>query len=177
MKIQDSRRGGILFGLLLSALAVVCVIFAAGIHLVSHIRVESRDNTGGTHVSIDTPVGDLSVHAHDRRGAGAAGVPLYPGARSLKDRGGDAVVEWTSKNDGPDDGFALTASEMVTDDPVDQVADYYRKQLPNWVVVREKGGAARMELREGGYQRIVAIRAEHGGTHIGVASVGEPASN
>jgi len=60
---------------------------------------------------------------------------------------------------------------------VDQVADYYRKQLPNWVVVREKGGAARMELREGGYQRIVAIRAEHGGTHIGVASVGEPASN
>jgi hypothetical protein len=35
----------------------------------------------------------------------------------------------------------------------------------------------RMELREGGYKRIVAIRERHDGTHIGVASIGEPASN
>jgi len=104
-------------------------------------------------------------------------VPLYPGARPLKHRGGDAVVEWTSKGEENDKGFAISASEMVTDDPVDQVAGYYRKELPNWVVVQERGGAVRMELREGGYKRIVAIRAEHDRTHIGVASVGEPASN
>ncbi|MGA2716749.1 MAG: hypothetical protein ABSG41_26970 [Bryobacteraceae bacterium] len=70
MKIQHSRRGGILFGLLLSALAVVCLVFAAGIYLVSHMRVESHDRAGGTDVSIDTPAGHLSVHAHERPGAG-----------------------------------------------------------------------------------------------------------
>jgi hypothetical protein len=37
---------------------------------VSHMRVESHDRAGGTDVSIDTPAGHLSVHAHERPGAG-----------------------------------------------------------------------------------------------------------
>jgi hypothetical protein len=55
--------------------------------------------------------------------------------------------------------------------------DYYRNQLPNWVVVKERHGAVRMELREGGYKRIIGIHERYDGTHIGVASIGEPASN
>lgn len=55
--------------------------------------------------------------------------------------------------------------------------DYYRTQLPNWMIINERAGAVRLELREGGYKRIIGIRERHDGTHIGVASVGEPASN
>jgi hypothetical protein len=66
---------------------------------------------------------------------------------------------------------------MVTSDSLDKVVDYYRNQLPNWVVVKERHGAVRMELREGGYKRIIGIHERYDGTHIGVASIGEPASN
>jgi hypothetical protein len=177
MNYANSRRGGVLAGVLLSILAVVCVMFAVGIYILGNLRIESHDKPGGADVSIDTPAGHLSVHAHDRQGALPVGIPVYPGARSRKDSGGGAVVEWSSNGGGNDKGFALSASEMVTDDPLDKVVDYYRAQLPNWVIVHEKHGKIRMELREEGYKRIIALSEEHDGTHIGVASVGEPASN
>ena len=66
---------------------------------------------------------------------------------------------------------------MVTSDPVDKVVDYYRAQLPNWIIVNERLGGVRLELRDGGYKRIIAIHERHDGTHIGVASVGERAAN
>ena len=178
MKSGDSRRGGILFGLLLSALVIVCMMIAGGIFLARNIRVQTTERNGGDDVSIDTPAGHLTVRAHEKPGTtAAAGVPLYPGARSTKKSGGDAVVEWTSNNGHRDTGFSVTASEMVTSDPLDKVVDYYKAQLPNWVIATERGGAVRLELREGGYKRIVAIHERHDGTHIGVASVGEPAAN
>jgi hypothetical protein len=174
---RSSRRGGVLFGLLMSALVIVCLIIAGGLFMARNIRVQTTTRNGGDYVSIDTPGGQLSIHAHEKAGSGVSGVPLYPGARSTKHSGGDAVVEWNSNNGGNDGGFSLTASEMVTSDSLDKVLDYYRNQLPNWVIVNERGGAVRMELRDGGYKRIIAIHERHDGTHIGVASVGEPASN
>lgn len=161
----------------MSALVIGCLVIAGGLYLARNVRVETAARNGGNYVSIDTPAGQLSIHAHDKPGSAATGVPLYPGAHSTRDSGGDAVVEWNSNNGKNDSGFSLTASEMVTSDSLDKVLDYYRNQLPNWVIVNERGGAVRLELREGGYKRIIAIRERHDGTHIGVASVGEPASN
>lgn len=172
-----SNRGGILSGLLLSGLVLVCLLIAGGLFIARNIRVETAQRNGGDYVSIDTPAGSLSVHAHEKTGWAASDVPVYPGARSTKDSGGDAVVEWNSSNGRNDGGFTVSASEMVTSDPLDKVLDYYRDQLPNWIIVNERDGAVRFELRKGGYKRIVAIHEKHDGTHIGVASVGEPASN
>jgi hypothetical protein len=177
MRSCGSSRGGVLFGLLVSAAVVVCMVIAGALFLARNIRVETATRNGGDYVSIDTPAGHLSVHAHEKAGWAATDVPLYPGARNAKDSGGDAVVEWDSKNGRNDGGFSVSASEMVTGDPLDKVLDYYRGQLPNWVIVNEKDGAVRLELREGGYKRFIVIHEKHDGTHIGVASVGEPASN
>jgi len=178
MRSCGSRRGGIIAGLLVSGLVVVCLIIAGSIFLARNIRIQTTArNGGGNDLTIDTPVGHLSVHAHEKPGTAATDVPLYPGARSARRSGGDAVVEWTSNNGHSDKGFSITASEMVTSDPVDKVLDFYRAQLPNWIVVKESGGEARLELRDGGYKRFIAIHERHDGTHIGVASVGEPASN
>jgi hypothetical protein len=164
---QDSRRGGILVGLLLSALAGLCLLIFGAIYLASNIRVHTAERANGADVSIDTPAGHLSLRAHDRAGSIAAGIPLYPGARKTTDsNGGDAVIQWSSSNGKEDHGFAVSASETVTGDPLDKVVDFY-----------DRTGATRIELAEGGYKRIVAIRERHDGTHIGVASVGEPASN
>jgi hypothetical protein len=172
-----SQRGGILAGLLLSAFLVLCLVIAGSVFLARNIRVHTIAGNGGDDVSIDTPVGHLSVRAHEKAGTAATDVPLYPGARSTRRSGGDAVVEWTSNNGHSDTGFSVTASEMVTSDRLEKVVDYYRAQLPNWIIVNERLGGVQFELREGGYKRIVAIHERHDGTHIGVASVGEPAAN
>jgi hypothetical protein len=176
---RTSQRGGILFGLFLSAAAVMCLVVAGGIYLASTIRVHTAERTGGgADVSIDTPGGNFTVRAHEKVGSAAVGVPLYPGARNAHDSaGGDAVFEWSSRNGKDSHGFSVSASEMVTGDSIDQVVSYYKSQLPNWMVVHQRSGETRIELAEGGYKRFVAIRERQDGTHIAVASVGEPASN
>ena len=177
MRSCGSRRGGIIGGLLLSGLVVVCLLIAGSIFLARNIRVQTTARNGGDDVTIDTPVGHLSVRAHEKAGAAVSDVPLYPGAWSPRKSGGDAVVEWTSNNGHSDSGFSVAASEMVTSDSVDKVVDYCRAQLPNWIIVHERGDGVQLELRDGGYKRIIAIHERHDGTHIGVASVGEPAAN
>jgi hypothetical protein len=178
MNSGNSRRGGIIAGLLVSGLVIVCLMIAGGVFLARNIRVQTATRNGGDDVTIDTPAGHLSIRAHEKAGTAAAGVPLYPGARRTGPQsGGDAVVEWSSNNGRTDHGFSVSASEMVTSDPLDKVMDYYRAQLPNWVIVTERGGAVRFELRDGGYKRIIGIHERYDGTHIGVASVGEPAAN
>jgi hypothetical protein len=175
---SNSERGGVLFGLFLSAFAVMCLFVIGGIYLASQIRVHTAEKPGSADLSIDTPAGNFTMRAHENAGSAAVGVPLYPGARNgVRSNGGDAVFEWSSKNGAHDRGFAVSASEMVTGDPLEKVVAFYKAQLPDWIIINERDGATRIELAEGGYKRIIAIRERHDGTHIGVASVGEPASN
>lgn len=178
MKARNWRRGGVLFGLLISALVAVCLLAVLGIYIASHVQVVTHGHGDAADVSIDLPGGHFSVRAHDSRGAAVAGVPIYPGARPDTDNsGGSAVVEWSSNRDGREKGIAVEASSLITSDSVQQVADYYRRQLPNWMFESRRNGEFHMELREGGYKRIIEIDDQHGRTHIGVATVGEPASN
>lgn len=177
MHTRNSRQGGVLMGLLLTALVVVCLVTAFGVYMANHIRVVSHDRGGSADISIDLPGGHLSVRAHDHQRAGVAGIPVYPGARPDGDSGGDAEFEWSSSRGHKDKGFAVSGSSLVTDDSVDQVADYYRKQLPNWLFESKRNGGFHMELHDGGYKRIIEIHDQHGRTHIAVATIGEPASN
>jgi hypothetical protein len=178
--MRNPRHGGIGSALLLTFLVIVCVAIAGGLyiarHVVHNVSVRTTDKEDGADVSIDTPAGHLNVRARDRAAVSVPGVPLYPGARPKKDSGGGAVVEWNS-NEGPDKGVAVSASETITDDPASKVEAWYKDQLPSWTVTHERDGVFHMELRDGGYKRIVSIEEKHDGTHIGVASVGEPASN
>ena len=177
MRRCEPRRGGVLVGLLVTGLIILCLVIATGLFVARNVQVRTAEKNDGKYVSIDTPAGHLSVRAHENNGWAASDIPAYPGARNKKDHGGDAVVEWTSNNGHNDKGFSVSASEMITSDSVDKVLDYYREQLPSWVIVKENDGEVRLEFKEGGYKRFVAIHAQHDGTHIGVASVGEPASN
>jgi hypothetical protein len=176
MRVPRSRRGGVLFGLLASLVIVVCVLTFTGIYVARSIRVSTHDRRDGSDVSIDLPGGHFALHAHDKAGPVVAGIPSYPGARMRDDSGGNAVFEWSSNRDGKDKGFAVSAQDMITGDSVQQVADFYRRQLPNWLVTKD-GHEVHMELNDGGYKRIVSIEAKHDGTHIGVASFGQPAAN
>ncbi len=132
MRVRDSRhsrRGGVLFGLLASVVIVVCVLTFTGIYVARSIKVATHERRDGSDVSIDLPGGHFSVHAHEKTGAVVADIPRYPGARMREDSGGNAVFEWSSNRDGRDKGFAVSAQDMITDDSVQQVADFYREAI------------------------------------------------
>jgi hypothetical protein len=95
----------------------------------------------------------------------------------MHDSGGGAVFQWDSNDGAHNGGFAVSGSEMMTSDRLGKVVDYYRTQLPNWIIVNDREGGVHFEFHEGGYKHIIGIRERYDGTHIGVASIGEPASN
>jgi hypothetical protein len=70
---------------------------------------------------------------------------------------------------------------MITDDSVQQVEDFYRKELPDWRKtkwsVTKNGREVQLEFQDGEYKRVIGITSKHDGTHIGVASFGQPAAN
>jgi hypothetical protein len=176
MKTSDHRRGGILSGLLLTGLAIVALAVLAGFYLARNVRVMTAHRNSGDDVSIETPGGRIEIRAHENLDPATLGVPIYPGARRSKD-GGGATFAWTSHDGNEEKGLSVAGAELYTPDSAGRVLEYYRSQLPNWLIVTERDGSTRFEFKRGGYKRIIAIREKGEGTRIGVASVGEPASN
>src|SRR5947209_4046215 len=88
MRCCGSRRGGILVGLLVAGTVLTCVLIAVAFSVARNVQVRTAERIDGNDVSIDTPVGHLSVRAHENGGWAAADVPVYPGARSTKDHDG-----------------------------------------------------------------------------------------
>jgi hypothetical protein len=177
MREFNSRRGGILAGLLITAASLVCLAIIIGITVARNVQVRTESTRNGDNVSIETPAGHFSIRAHDKTGMAMVDVPKYPGAWQKPHTGGGAVFEWTSNDGREDKGLTVAGDEMITDDPVQKVVEFYQAQLPSWVIADDKDGGFRMELADGGYKRIIVIHGKHDGTHIGVATIGSPAAN
>jgi hypothetical protein len=177
MKLSShSRRGGAL-GLVLFVGVSVVIVMLAGAYLIARtVRVNTTHRNRGDDVSIETPAGRMDIRAHEDLDPASIGLPIYPGATREKNSGA-ASFEWSSADGKDDKSVSVGAAALFTPDSSSKVLDWYRTQLPNWIVVTGHDGATRFELKEGGHKRIVAIRSRSDGTHIGVASVGEPASN
>jgi hypothetical protein len=175
--LKDSRTGGAALYVLLTLLTIV-VLGVMGVgYLVRSVKVATVHRPGGDDVSIQTPGGQINIRAHEHLDPAALGVPIYPGAKRSKD-GGGATFEWTSRDGKNDKSMAVAGGEYITPDSPETVRAWYHDHLPNWVVVTDRhDDNARFELNDGGYKRIIAIREHSDGTHIGVATVGEPASN
>ena len=176
MRTSDSRRGGIVWGLLITAAGLLCLAIVVGLAIARNVRVRTDTTRGGDNVSIETPAGNFSIQAHNA-GKDLVDIPSYPGARRKDHSGGGAVFKWTSNDDREDKGLTVAGEEMITSDSVDEVVKFYRTQLPAWVLSHDRDGAIHLKLDKGGQKRFVAITAKSDGTHIGVASIGEPASN
>jgi len=179
MKRNHAQTGGVLAGvlvavLILAALAVVGV-FMAGMYFAENIHVEKTRGAHGETVKVDTPIGSMRVKAHQRLDPKLIGVPVYPGAIREDEHGGGASFEFDS--DSTHRAFAVMAAEYSTDDSVDKVKEFYHRELPHWIFSKSRHGHLQMEYTEDGYKRIIAIHEEDGRTRIGLASVGEPASN
>ena len=176
MERLDSRRGGIVSGLLFACLMVFLLMLAAGTIVMKTVRVRSTDRASGTDVAIDTPAGRLNIHARDHMDPAVAGIPIYPRADRVNDSGG-ASIEWNSANGKSDKDLYVVGGEFRTKDAAWKVVEFYRNQLPNLMIVTENDRSTRLEYKEGGIKRIVSIHEKDGETRIGVASIGGRESN
>jgi hypothetical protein len=179
MKRSNSQKGGVLAGvvaaiLILAALAVVG-IFVAGMYFADNIHVQKTRSAKGDTVEVDTPIGSLRVKEHMKLDPKLIGVPVYPGAMREDNDGHAASVDFSF--DSGHKEFTVLAAEYSTGDSVEKVKEFYHRELPHWIISQKRHGGLRMEYTEDGYKRIVTITEKEGRTHIGLASVGEPAAN
>lgn len=164
--------GRIVAGLVIVPAIVIGLVVIAAVFIARDVRVTHSGGSGA--VDVETPFGSLRVRGHDNAALARTGLPVYPGAEVSDERGKSATIEFDWGGDHKD--FAVAAADYTTSDPIEKVAEFYRDKLPG-CVVKDRRGAIHMELNESGYKRIVAIRRKRGRTHIGVASVGQPAAN
>lgn len=175
MEHPDSRRGGIISGLLFVGMVVFLAMLVAGVVVMKTVRVRTIDGANGTDVAIDTPGGRLNIRARDHMNPALTGIPIYPGAYRAND--GGANIEWNSKDGASDKGLYVIGGEFRTKDSASEVVEYYRRQLPSLMIVSENDRSTRLEYKEGGIRRIISIDERGGETRIGVASIGGRESN
>jgi hypothetical protein len=163
--------------LVITPLAMVALALLAVVYIRQNVRVAAVHRERGEDVSIELPGGRVNIRARRNLDPESMGVPIYPGARRGKD-GGGATFEWSPDDGKADRMFGVSGAEYVTPDSETAVREWYQGQLPGWTLIRNGDGRrARFEIIRGSYKRFISIQPKSDGTHIGVASVGEPASN
>jgi hypothetical protein len=174
---RDSRRGGIIAGVMLMVLMLgvlgIAALVTTGLYVASHVRV--TETSAGGETTVETPFGAVRVRDNARFDPKHMGVPIYPGAVRQRDCRNLASFHFDFGH--VHKAFAVSAAEYRTSDSVDRVTDFYRDQLPHWLISQKEGGCTRLSFTKGGYKRFVAIYEDDGETRIALASVGEPASN
>jgi hypothetical protein len=173
--MKRSGRDGRIGGCFILLIVLGCIAFGA-VYFLRNLRIVKTHSGGREDVSIDTPAGRIEIRAHKDVDPAALGMPVYPGATRTKD-GGGATFQWLSRDGKDDKGLSVSGGELRTPDSAAKVLDYYRTQLPNWVITRNRDGSTQFELKEGGYRRIIVVHEKGDGTHIGIANIGQPASN
>ncbi len=172
---KTSRDGGILMSLLTGAAIILCIIVLGGMYIATHVRVgESHSSTGHT-VRVESPFGAMNVREQRKFDPETLGVPVYPGA--VRESNGSPGASLEFELPDSDRSVSFVFAEYRTEDSAERVAAFYRGKLPHWIVTTKRDGSSHMEYRKGGYKRFVSIREEGDGTHVGLASVGEPAGN
>ncbi len=176
MRVNRSRGGvlaGILLVILILGVLVVAALVSTGLYIAHNVRVTERTARGET--TVETPFGTVRVRESSRFDPERLGLPVYPGAVREEDSRKLASLHFDFGEHHKD--FAILAAAYRTSDPIDKVTDFYRTELPHWMSSQKAHGGFQLEMTEHGYRKIVVIHEDGGETRIGLASVGEPASN
>jgi len=172
---RNSRHGGILAGIMLTVLALGVLGIAAltmGVYVMDHVRVTDRD---ARETTVETPFGSVHVRDNSRFDPKHMGVPIYPGA--TRDEDSRKLASFRFDFGDLHKAFAVSAATYRTSDSVERVTDFYRGELPHWLISTKENGGLQMSFTRHGCKRFVVICEDDGETRIALASVGEPASN
>jgi len=151
-------------------------VVGTGVYVMHHVSVSTDRGAHGGNVDVETPFGSVHVREDSKLDPRSMGVPVYPGAVLDGDHHHLAQVELKFGNDESKE-LAVVAGEYTTTDSFEKVRDYYRNELPHWLIADDHRGRVNFSFTEGGHKRIVVIEGWNGGTRIKLASIGEPAVN
>jgi hypothetical protein len=162
---------GVLIALLVLIGLAVAGAVLGGLYLAHNVRVEKSEFGRGKWVEVSTPFGSVRVQESGRLDPVKAGIPVYPGATTEELESKSVSVELDFGSEHKEVTFI--GAHYATDDPVDKVVEFYRKELPHWIVAHKGHARFQMQYSEQGYKRFIGIRERHGHTRITLAQVGE----
>jgi hypothetical protein len=126
----------------------VSAIVLAGVLLAAcEAKVTEDAASDDKNVDLRSPIGNLSVRTS--MDAPDTGLPVYPGAKLLKDDeddGDSADVNISS----PLFGLRVVAAEFASDDEPQKVVEFYRNEMKNFGDVVECRGNVDFEVGDGG---------------------------
>src|SRR5579862_1163342 len=166
---RTRTRGGIIGWLVMSLLVVCALAVLVGIFFLRTIKV--HESGAGNDVRVDTPFGSMHVSHNGNGQSQATGIPMYPGARPMKDRE-SAVVDFSSGGGG----VHIAAGRWETSDPIDKVQKFYEDKFPDMSVIQHDG-KVEMHSVSGRAKRVIVLYGRGSSTEISLASVGEPKAN
>jgi len=176
MNRSKRRRGGVAAGVLITLAVLFGLLVGAavvgGLYIAHNTRVEETHSASGKSVEVTTPLGSVRVHESGRLDPVKAGIPVYPGAAS--EQGDSQSVSVELDLGSLHQEVTVTAAHYSTEDSVDKVVEFYKKELPHWIIARKRRSGVRMEYTERGYKRFIGVSEKHGRTHMVLAQVGEP---
>jgi hypothetical protein len=127
-----------------------------GLRFLSHnlrMQVENRGN-GQKEVSINTPVGSIEVHHEVNEDS--LGLPLYPGARKVKDKDSAAV----NLGFGGEASVQVLAVKFETSDSFQSVKAFYKEHLGSEVTKftdHGLGGKTTFEIKAAAQDKVVEL--------------------
>jgi hypothetical protein len=133
-------------------------------YLSQNVRVQvGESGAGKKEVSIKTPIGSLEVHPEASEAT--LGLPIYPGAKAIKEDGA-ATVDFDF---GSEATLRIVAGKFLTPDPLEKVKDFYRERLGGQVTkYTEKSpqGQTVFEMKSSQMEKVVALKRYGDGTRI-----------
>ena len=161
--------------IVLLILALIIVVSGIAVwtglrYLSQSVRVQVQESAAGKkEFSIKTPVGSLEVHP--QASEAALGLPLYPGAKPVKEEKG-ATVDFDFANEAT---LRLVVGKYETPDPLEKVKDFYRERLGDQVTkFTEKSpqGNTVFEMKSSQVEKVVALKSYGDGTRIELVRIG-----
>jgi len=163
------RTGSNVVPIVLLILALIIVVSGLAVwtglrYLSQSFRVQVQESGAGKkEVSIKTPIGSLEVHPE--ASDATLGLPVYPGAKPIKEDKG-ATVDFDF---GKEATLRIVVGKFETPDPLEKVKDFYRERLGDQVTkFTEKSpeGKTVFEMKSSQMEKVVALKSFGDGTRI-----------
>ena len=172
------RSGSNVLAIVLLVLALIIVVSAlsvwVGLRFLSNtVKIHTEENASGKkEVSIKTPVGSFGVATDKDVSEASLGLPIYPGATRLQDKGSVSL-----NFDFPgDEGVRVRVAKFETSDSLEKVKDFYKDRLANEVTKftqKTAAGKTAFEMKHDGQEKVVALSPRGSGTLIELVRVQE----
>ncbi|MGH9435635.1 MAG: hypothetical protein ACRD06_06515 [Terriglobia bacterium] len=163
----------LVIAVLILALIVVGVVLALvyGARTLSrNVKIQEQQSSGNKEISIKTPLGNVNVDQGGYVDATIVGLPIYPGARQVRNNNAPRV--WVNMP-----GIAsvdVVAAHFDTPDSIAKVKDYYQSRLGGQITklnATNSGNHIVLEIKHDNQEKVVVLKGSGDGTSITLVRV------